>query len=69
MTNWHPSFLNLVSAAKSLGLGEIEISAPRRPSLMDRNFDQVELDEAVLELFRIAKKFQGSSDGWESQVV
>lgn len=34
-----------------------------------QSVDQVELDEAVLELFRIAKKFQGSSDGWESQVV
>jgi uncharacterized protein (TIGR01619 family) len=34
-----------------------------------QSVNQSELDEAVLELFRIAKKFQGSYDGWETQVV
>jgi regulator of RNase E activity RraB len=30
---------------------------------------RAELDEAVVELYRIARKFHGSYDGWECQVV
>jgi uncharacterized protein (TIGR01619 family) len=34
-----------------------------------RSVKQPDLDEAVLELFRLAKEFHGDYDGWETQVM
>jgi uncharacterized protein (TIGR01619 family) len=34
-----------------------------------QSVNRAELDEAVVELYRIARKFRGSYDGWECQVV
>ena len=34
-----------------------------------QSVNRAEIDEAVVELYRIARKFHGSYDGWECQVV
>jgi regulator of RNase E activity RraB len=37
--------------------------------LRNHSMDPLELDRTILELFRLASRFQGDYDGWETQVI